>query len=363
MSGGRERETVEEVLDAFATHLRAERGRSPHTVRAYRRDVADLLDLVLPAVGEEPADLDVLTLADLRAWLAGAAGQRARSTLARRAVAARAFTAWAARTGRAREDAGARLQVPRRDRPLPHVLGAGQVGDLLDAARRAADGPAAGSADTPPRPVDGTADAPVTGAAEGPAEGPPEPVDERCAPGAARGLLANGRPDPVRLRDVAALELLYATGCRVAELVGADVGDVDLDRRTLRVLGKGGRQRVVPFGVPAADAVRAWLLEGRPELAAAGSGDALLLGRRGRRVDQRRLREVLGELLTGLPGTPVTSPHGLRHAAATHMLDGGADLRSVQELLGHATLSSTQIYTHVSVERLRRSHRQAHPRA
>jgi len=311
-------EELEALLDAFGTHLRVEKGRSEHTVRAYRSDVRDLLTTVSPPPVEPGAghvpDLAAIGLADLRAWLAAGSDHLARSTLARRAAAVRTFTAWARRTGRSDTDPALRLQAPRRHRTLPHVLAADQVAGLLDAAA------------------------------------------ERVVP-------EEGRADPVRLRDVAAFELLYATGCRISEVVGADVDDLDVDRRVLRVLGKGGKERTVPFGEPALAAVQAWLAEGRPALATADSGPALLLGRRGRRVDQRQLRAVLSDLLTRLPGAPATTPHGLRHSAATHMLDGGADLRSVQELLGHATLSTTQIYTHVSVERLRRSHRQAHPRA
>ena len=311
-------EDLEQLLDAFATHLRVEKGRSEHTVRAYRSDVRDLLTTTLPGPGEPGAahvpDLAALGLADLRAWLAAGSEHLARATLARRAASVRTFTAWARRTGRAASDPALRLQAPRRHRTLPHVLAAEQVVDLLDAAA------------------------------------------ERVVPQA-------GPADPVRLRDVAAFELLYATGCRISEVVGADVDDVDLDRRVLRVLGKGAKERTVPFGEPALAAVQAWLSRGRPALVTAESGSALLLGRRGRRVDQRQVRAVLQELLTRVPGAPPATPHGLRHSAATHMLDGGADLRSVQELLGHATLSTTQVYTHVSVERLRRSHRQAHPRA
>jgi len=165
------------------------------------------------------------------------------------------------------------------------------------------------------------------------------------------------------VRDRALLELLYATGVRVSELTGLDLGDVDHARRTLRVMGKGGKERVVPFGVPAAGALQAWLDVGRPVLTGAASGQAVFLGRRGRRVDQRQVRDVVHRGVATVEGAPAMGPHGLRHSAATHLLDGGADLRSVQELLGHATLSTTQIYTHVSVERLRAGHRQAHPRA
>ncbi|WP_337060949.1 tyrosine-type recombinase/integrase [Kineococcus sp. G2] len=320
---------LEDLLDDFATHLSAERNRSPHTVRAYRSDVRDLLVATVPADDGGRLDLDLLSLADLRAWLADAAGDRARSTLARRAAAARTFTAWAARTGRASADAGLRLRAPRRTSSLPHVLTAGQVDQLLRTAGEAA----TGGADEGP---------------EGAGEGAGDP---------------DGRPDPLALRDAAAVELLYATGCRVAEVVGLDLDDVDHGQRTVRVLGKGDRERVVPYGLPAQDALERWLAQGRPQLAGERSGRALLLGRRGGRVDQRRLREAVTRLAARVPGAPATAPHGLRHAAATHMLDGGADLRSVQELLGHATLTTTQIYTHVSVDRLRRSHRQAHPRA
>ncbi|WP_432491679.1 tyrosine-type recombinase/integrase [Kineococcus auxinigenes] len=310
---------LQDLLDDFATHLRAERNRSAHTVRAYCSDVRDLLTTTVPADADGRLDLDLLSLADLRAWLAGAAADHARSTLARRAAAARTFTAWAARTGRAGADPGLRLQAPRRASPLPHVLSAGQVEELLRAAQ------------------DGAAAPSRTAGADG--------------------------PDPLALRDAAAVELLYATGCRVAEVVGLDLDDVDGGQRTVRVLGKGSRERVVPYGLPAQDALERWLAHGRPRLAGERSGRALLLGRRGARADQRQLREAVARLASRAPGVPTTSPHGLRHAAATHMLDGGADLRSVQELLGHATLTTTQIYTHVSVERLRRSHRQAHPRA
>ncbi|WP_345710681.1 tyrosine-type recombinase/integrase, partial [Kineococcus glutinatus] len=228
----------------------------------------------------------------------------------RRAAAARTFTAWARRTDRVADDAAQRLRAPRASRHLPRVLRADQVSALLEAAAaRAGDG------------------------------------------------------DPLRVQDVAVLELLYATGCRVAEVVGADVDDLDLERRTLRVLGKGSRERVVPFGRPALVALDRHLSAARPRLAVETSPPALFLGRRGARLGQRQVRAVLTGLLAGLEGIPVVGPHGLRHSAATHMLDGGADLRSVQELLGHATLSTTQVYTHVSVERLRRSYRQAHPRA
>jgi integrase/recombinase XerC len=297
-----------EALEAFETHLAAERGRSVHTTRAYLGDVRALLEFAAVHSMHDLAELDLRTL---RAWLASLTqAGRARSTVARRAAAARTFCAWATRTGRMPADPSVRLASPRRDRTLPGVLRASEAGELLDVAALAAD--------------DG---------------------------------------DPVHLRNRAALELLYASGVRVGELVALDLDDVDLERRTVRVLGKGGKERVVPFGVPAARALTAWLHEGRPRLATAASGPALLLGRRGRRADQRQVREAVHGLVAHVAGADDVGPHGLRHSAATHLLEGGADLRAVQELLGHATLATTQVYTHVSVERLRATYEQAHPRA
>jgi integrase/recombinase XerC len=172
-----------------------------------------------------------------------------------------------------------------------------------------------------------------------------------------------GDADPIELRDRLIVELLYATGIRVGELCAADVDDVDRERRLVRVLGKGGKERVVPYGVPAERALVRYLSEGRPALWRPDSGPALLLGARGRRIDARAVRRTVHERVRQVEGAPDIGPHGLRHSAATHLLEGGADLRSVQELLGHATLSTTQIYTHVSVERLRAAYRRAHPRA
>lgn len=294
---------VAAALDEFVRHLRLERGRSPHTVRAYRGDLAGLL-AGLPG-------LAALDLPRLRRWLGeGHAAGASRSTLARRAAAARTFTAWAHRAGLLADDPGSRLASPRPRSALPSVLRADQAEALLDAA--------------------------VSGAAE---------------------------EHPVALRDLLLLELLYATGVRIGELCGLDVDDVDQDRRALRVLGKGARERTVVYGVPAERSLRRWLASGRPALARPGSPPALLLGERGGRLDPRVARSVVHRAVAAVPGAPDIGPHGLRHAAATHMLDGGADLRYVQELLGHAKLSTTQLYTHVTVERLKVVHEQAHPRA
>lgn len=297
-----------DALAAFARHLSAERGRSVHTVRAYVRDV----EVFLLDVGVTDDDgLRRVTLTDLRAWL-GVLSRRgaARATIARTSASLRTFFGWAERTGRIPTDPSLRLTAPSRHRTLPPVLAQRSAAALLDVAEVAAD-------------------------------------DD----------------DPVHLRNRAALELLYATGIRVGELVGLDVDDVDLSSDVLRVVGKGDKERRVPFGVPARTAVAEWLERGRPRLAGPDSGPALLLGRRGRRADQRQIRAVVHELLRHVPDAPDLGPHGLRHSAATHLLEGGADLRMVQELLGHASLATTQIYTHVSVERLKSSYAQAHPRA
>ncbi|MDO5629443.1 MAG: tyrosine recombinase [Mobilicoccus sp.] len=311
---------VDSVLDAFVRHLRAERGRSEHTVRAYRQDVQSLLDAVTTGESADRAPQELvatLTLEGIRAWLAaGAAAGAARSTLARRAAAARAFSRWAARHGHLDTDVAARLASPRRGRHLPEVLTADQVDTLLT-----------------DRKADADADAPAT----------------------------SPRERAVTLRDTAVLELLYASGCRVGELVGLDIDDVDLSERTVRVVGKGDKERVLPLGIPAVDALAAWLRV-RHELLGPRSGAAVFLGARGGRLDVRRVREIL-TAATSARDLPGISPHGLRHSAATHLLDGGADLRTVQELLGHASLTTTQIYTHVSTDRLRRSYTQAHPRA
>jgi integrase/recombinase XerC len=301
-------EGMTRVLGEYERHLSAERDLAPHTVTAYTTDIAGLLDHATRLGITEVADID---LRALRSWLAKQQTLgRSRTTLARRATAARVFTSWLARTGRAPTDAGASLGSPKPHRTLPAVLRAVEARALIDAATELAD--------------DGS---------------------------------------PVGLRDVAMLEVLYATGIRVGELVGLDVDDVDRDRNVLRVFGKGRKERTVPFGRPAARALDFWLRNGRPALMAEGAGAALFLGVRGRRIDQRAVRRLVHQRLADVPGAPDMGPHGLRHTAATHLLEGGADLRSVQELLGHASLATTQRYTHVTTERLRRAYQQAHPRA
>jgi integrase/recombinase XerC len=313
-------------LDGFVRHLASERSLSGATVAAYTADVASMLDHAARMGLSEPSGLE---LAHLRSWLARLRSSGAApSSLARRAAAARAFTGWCCRTGRSVADAGARLASPKAARMLPAVMREDQARSMLD-------GGSPGDSDDPrPR---------------------------------AAGLGGARRPDKVdralALRDQAILEILYATGIRVSELTGLNMGDLDRTRRLLRVLGKGAKERSVPFGEPADAALGRWLGEGRLQLAVEGCGPAVFLGRRGRRIDQRAVRILVHRRTSAVDGGPDLGPHGLRHTAATHLLSGGADLRTVQELLGHASLSTTQIYTHVSAERLAAVYRQAHPRA
>jgi integrase/recombinase XerC len=296
---------LDSALTRFVDHLRLERGLSPHTVRAYEGDVHGLLRHAARLRCVQVGDLDVGVL---RSWLAQLHARGAsRSTLARRASAARMFTCWAHRRELSPTDSGVRLASPKAQRPLPEVL---RIDDAAAVMRAAA--------------VDGS---------------------------------------PLGLRDAAIVELLYATGARVSELCGLDLDDLDAGRRTARVLGKGAKERTVPLGEPAVAAVGSWLARGRPDLATASSGPALLLGARGGRIDPRTARRAVHQRLAAVDGVPDLGPHGLRHTAATHLLEGGADLRSVQELLGHGTLATTQIYTHVSIERLRATYERAHPRA
>ncbi len=294
------------AVDEYVGYLRYERGLSENTIRAYKGDLARLSDVADSLAIPSPAGL---TLSVLRRWLALERAAASDKTVARRVASVRTFTAWAQRSGHIAEDPGALLASPKVSRTLPAVLRQDQAVTLLDAAAVRAD------------------DA-----------------------------------DPQHIRDFAVLELLYATGIRVGECVGLDVAGLDRRNRTVRVLGKGNKERVVPFGAPAARALEAWL-DARGLLVNAKSGDALFLGARGARIDQRMVRTVLQRLLRHLPDVPEISPHGLRHSAATHVLEGGADLRYVQELLGHASLATTQLYTHVSFERLQKTFEQAHPRA
>ena len=299
---------LRDAIEAFTRHLELDRGFSSNTVIAYR---GDLLDLAAFAQGLALTEVGDLDLELLRDWLwRGSNAGLATTTLGRRSAAVRGFTRWLAQAGHSEIDAGARLKAPKADQHLPRVLTRGQIEGILAGLAAAADS-----------------------------------------------------GDAVAVRDLAIVELLYASGIRVSELTGLAVGDVDRARLTVRVLGKGSKERVVPFGVPAARAIddylgkRVELLDGRAD------PGRLFLGARGGALSTRTVYQVVASLLSDLPGSGPSGPHALRHTAATHLLDGGADLRAVQELLGHASLSTTQLYTHVSTERLRAAYAGAHPRA
>nr|WP_237704675.1 tyrosine recombinase XerC [Nesterenkonia sp. F] len=306
------------LLEEFVAHLRLERGLSEHTIRSYAGDLRQLT--------RGAGALRGLDLAAIRTWLADLhAGGASRATLNRKTASARTFTAWAHRRGHLATDPSARLRTAPGGRHLPDVLQDQQIRALTD-----------------------------------------QLVDAEPSPGE-QGAGEQAEPDPVAravaLRDAAMIELLYATGIRVSELVGLDRGSFEPERRMVRVLGKGDKERMVPYGIPAQRALDAWWERGRPVLAVADSGAAAFLGRRGRRIDVRVVRRAVDAQLAALGTTAARGPHALRHSAATHLLDGGADLRAVQELLGHASLSTTQVYTHISVDGLRRAYGQAHPRA
>ena len=294
---------LERAIGDFTRHLAGERGFSENTVRSYRSDLAALAAFAEARAVSEVAGVDLELLRDWL-WQSSTDGL-AKSTLARRSAAARAFTAWLASTSVTETDAAARLKSPRPDKHLPRVLSREQMDGVF---------------------------ASLTIAAEA--------------------------GDVVAVRDLAIVELLYGAALRVSEVAGLDLASVDLERQTVRVLGKGSKQRVVPFGNPARRAVVAYL-EARPP----AQTTALFLNTRGSRVATRSIYEVVARMLNELPGSGPSGPHALRHTAATHLLDGGADLRAVQEMLGHASLGTTQLYTHVSAERLKQSYALAHPRA
>jgi integrase/recombinase XerC len=255
-------------------------------------------------------EFNQLEIEHIRSWLANLQSTGvARSTLTRRIVSIRAFTNWAAANGWLTSDLGVNLAVPKPHKVLPEVLNVEDAATVLKA------------------------------------------LEVKCVE----------EPSAINLRDLALVEVLYSSGIRVSELCGLNLGDLDRSRNTLNVIGKGNKQRVVPVGLPAVRAIESYLKNARAEFINQNSQDALFLGSRGKRIDQRTVREVVYEAMKAV-GSDM-GPHGLRHSAATHLLEGGADLRTVQEILGHASLSTTQIYTHVSPERLQAAYKQAHPRA
>jgi len=297
------------LVNDFQRHLETERNLSVHTVRAYVGDLQSLINH-LETMGK--SDIATLDMALIRSWLANQQVKGgARTTMSRRAVSIRLFTKWAFKHNYLSSDVGANLATPKAHRTLPEVLDAASTGIAMDALAARVD--------------------------EG--EG------------------------PIALRDRAMVEVLYASGARVAELCGLDLQDIDYERQTIRVFGKGSKERTIPIGNPAMRALKAWLADGRPLLMKELYEKCVFIGARGKRIDQRAVRTVVYNALSALEGFERMGPHALRHSAATHLLEGGADLRTVQEILGHASLATTQIYTHVSTERLQAAFKQAHPRA
>ena len=297
------------MVATFEQHLRSERNLAAHSVRAYLGDL-ESLTAHLDLLGIQ--DISDLELSHLRSWLANMQVKGgARTSLSRRAVSIRLFTKWAHKKGFIASDVGASLATPKAHRTLPEVLDVASATLAMDAL----------------------------------------------------ATRVGEEETPIALRDCAMVEILYASGARVAELCGLDLSDIDYARQTIRVLGKGNKERTIPIGNPAMRALKEWLKDARESLVAKDSGNALFLGARGRRIDQRTVRTVVYNALSALEGFERMGPHALRHSAATHLLEGGADLRTVQEILGHAALATTQIYTHVDRERLKSVHKQFHPRS
>ncbi len=296
-----------ELIAQYEKHLVLVRNLAENSIKGYVSDLESFLKHLEKLHIEEFSQLE---LTHIRSWLAELQGAGvARSTMARRIVSIRAFTYWGASQGWIKSDLGAELAIPKPHRTLPEVLDIADTEIVL------------------------------------------ESIQTR----------AHEDPNPLTIRDLALVEVLYATGVRVSEICGLDIRSIDESRNTLQVMGKGSKERVVPMGIPAVDALRHYLEVARPLLANEKSGNAVFLGSRGSRIDQRTVREVV-YLATAAVGSKM-GPHGLRHTAATHLLEGGADLRTVQEILGHSSLATTQIYTHVSPDRLQKAFDTAHPRA
>jgi len=298
-----------ELEEAYYAHLLNERNLSDNSIRAY---IADLESLLIHVNQLGVTEFSQLTINHIRSWLANLQSRgSARSSITRRVVSIRAFTYWGARNGWLEADIGRDLVAPKPERHLPEVLDIERTSMALEALH----------------------------------------------------LRASEEPSPLAIRDVAIVETLYGSGIRVSELTGLNLDDVDRERSTLRVIGKGNKERVVPIGNPAMRALDRWISEGRPELSSDAIQRALFLGSRGKRIDQRVVRDVVYDATEAVGAEKRLGPHALRHSAATHLLEGGADLRTVQEILGHSSLSTTQIYTHVSEERIKKAYEQAHPRA
>lgn len=299
---------ITQLLANFQDYLVAVKGLSSNTVKAYRSDIREFFNFAEIRAG---SDLPSLTIRSLRSWLAEQKEQGiALSSLHRRTISLRVFFNWAQREALIFENPAARLGSPKIPRELPPTISTTQLNQVFIKIRE--------------------------------------------------NLSAN----PMRIRDLAIIEVLYASGIRVSELCNLNQADIDYAQSLVKVLGKGNKERMVPLGKPAQLAIEEWLCQ-REQLTRGKiqNPEAVFTGVRGKRIDPRVVRQIVHRAMQEIPNIPDLSPHGLRHAMATHLLEGGADLRSVQEILGHSTIATTQIYTHVTKDRLKAAFRQAHPRA
>ncbi|MFP1703288.1 tyrosine recombinase XerC [Gardnerella vaginalis] len=326
-----------DLSNRYIDYLRSNKGLGSRTLRAYRVDVLQCLEW---CGVNDLSDLNSVSTSVLRQWMYWLNKNHARSSLARKVVAVRGFFAWVTHVGLISANPAQILNTPKIVNELPTVLDESQAEKLLDCAEDRSEDYA----------VDKS---PATEHQEN------TPLKSQI-----KSQIKTKQEYAIALRNAAILELLYATGMRVGELTGLNVQDMDFENHTVKVTGKGNKQRVVPFGVPAAKACKKWLDCGRNALQekSAASSQALFLGVRAKRIDQRVVRDIV-HAAAAAANVPDVAPHALRHSAATHMLNGGADLREVQELLGHSSLNTTQRYTHVSIQALKQRYSQAFPRA
>ncbi|MFU0553836.1 tyrosine recombinase XerC [Gardnerella vaginalis] len=322
-----------DLSDRYIDYLRSNKGLGSRTLRAYRVDVLQCLEW---CGVNDFSDLNSVSTSVLRQWMYWLNKNHARSSLARKVVAVRGFFAWTTHVGLISANPAQILNTPKIANELPTVLDEAQAEKLLDCAEDRSEDYA----------VDKS------------------PATEHQENTPLKSQIKTKQEYAIAFRNAAILELLYATGMRVGELTGLNVQDMDFENHTVKVTGKGNKQRVVPFGVPAAKACKKWLDCGRSALQekSAASSQALFLGVRAKRIDQRVVRDIV-HAAAAAANVPDVAPHALRHSAATHMLNGGADLREVQELLGHSSLNTTQRYTHVSIQALKQRYSQAFPRA
>lgn len=349
----------------YVDYLRANKGLGEATLRAYGADVLQCLEW---CSSNGFCDLRAVSTSVLRQWMYWLNKNHARSSLARKVVAVRGFFAWAKHVGLISANPAQILATPKIANELPTVLDEAQAQKLLDYADEFADNCADDCAH------DFAQDSSEQYSSE---QDSTEQSSKQKKPRAQKSQASDRKENTpqkspqkspqehaLALRNAAILELLYATGMRVGELTSINVQDVDFENHTVKVTGKGNKQRVVPFGVPAANACKEWIEHGRSALLEkhAESSQALFLGARAKRIDQRIVRSIV-HAAAAAANVPDVAPHALRHSAATHMLNGGADLREVQELLGHSSLNTTQRYTHVSIQALKQRYSQAFPRA